>query len=62
MIKSDEYTSEKQQLESYIRKNRIKVLLNSKSRVKLKIALALSYFGFDFMRSIFLKSNGKKDR
>lgn len=53
MISDDRiYPNESEELKNFIRCNRLKLLLHTKTRIKLKCALVVSFFGFNVMRTI----------
>ncbi len=55
MIKNGDkqYKNEQEQIIAFIKKYRKCVLLNKNSRIKVRMALILSFFGFGFMKSIY---------
>lgn len=47
------YITEKHRIEEFIKQNRGKIILDVGARKKAKIGAILSYFGFDFVRTVF---------
>lgn len=48
-----QYKNEQEKIIKFIKKYRKQVLINKKSRVKVRVALLLSFLGFNFMKNIF---------
>lgn len=53
MISDEKFINEKHRIENYIKKYRANVLLNMHCRIKLRIAMLISYFGFGFVRKVY---------
>ncbi len=51
--KDKQYKNEQEQIIEFIKKYRKCVLLNKNSRIKVRMALILSFFGFSFMKNIY---------
>lgn len=60
MIPVRQYNKERKKIENFINNHRFQIIKNRYTRKKVKIALLLSYLGYDLMQICYIKLNSTK--